>query len=72
MQMAGMLLGGVVFGVLGDRLGRVKVLFASILTYSLANIFNSFVTTVGMYGLFRFLAGFGLSGELGAAITCEF
>lgn len=68
-QMAGMITGGIVFGVLGDRLGRVKVLFASILTYSVANILNAFVRSVPAYGLWRFVAGFGLSGELGAAVT---
>lgn len=68
-QMAGLLIGGIVFGVVGDKLGRVKVLFASILTYSLANLFNATVRSVGAYAFWRFVAGFGLAGELGAAIT---
>ncbi len=68
-QMAGMLVGGLFWGVLGDRKGRLSVLFGSIVLYSLANIGNAFVTTVEMYGVMRFLAGVGLAGELGAAIT---
>lgn len=68
-QMVGMLLGGVLWGVLGDKRGRLSVLFGSILLYSLANIANGFVTTPGMYGVLRFIAGVGLAGELGAGIT---
>jgi MFS family permease len=68
-QMGGMLLGGIVFGVLGDKLGRRSILFSSILIYSLANIANAFVTDVYQYQAVRLIAGFGLSGELGAAIT---
>jgi predicted MFS family arabinose efflux permease len=68
-QMAGMLVGGLVWGVLGDRLGRKSTLFGSILLYSSANIANGFVTTVGQYEAVRLLAGLGLAGELGAAIT---
>jgi MFS family permease len=69
MQMTGMLVGGVVWGVLGDKLGRVSVLFGSILMYSLANIANGMVTDVDTYAWLRFIAGIGLAGELGAAIT---
>jgi MFS family permease len=68
-QMAGMLLGGVIFGVLGDRKGRLSVLFASILLYSLANIANGFVTNTTQYAFLRFIAGIGLAGELGIGIT---
>ncbi|MFZ9970024.1 MAG: MFS transporter [Bacteroidia bacterium] len=68
-QMAGMLLGGIVWGVWGDKKGRVSVLFGSILLYSLANIANAFVQTVEAYKFWRFTAGIGLAGELGAAIT---
>ena len=68
-QMWGLLLGGVVWGILGDRRGRVSVLFGSILMYSAANIANAFVTDVSTYGWLRFIAGVGLAGELGAAIT---
>jgi len=68
-QMLGMLLGGVIWGVLGDKLGRVKVLFGSILLYSVANLLNAMVTNVDQYALLRFIAGIGLAGELGAAIT---
>lgn len=68
-QMGGMIIGGLFWGVLGDRRGRLSVLFGSIILYSLANIGNAFVTTVEMYGVMRFLAGVGLAGELGAAIT---
>jgi len=68
-QMFGLLLGGILWGVLGDKLGRIKVLFGSILLYSLANIANGFVTTVNSYAIIRFIAGIGLAGELGAGIT---
>ncbi len=68
-QMGGMLLGGIFWGVLGDKKGRHTVLYASILMYSLANIFNAFVTEVWQYEALRFLAGIGLAGELGAAVT---
>lgn len=69
MQMAGMLVGGIFFGILGDTKGRIKVLFGSILMYSLANIANGLVQDVPTYALVRFLAGVGLAGELGAGIT---
>jgi len=69
MQMGGLLLGGIVWGVIGDKFGRLKVLFGSILLYSLANIANGFVQNVFMYGIIRFIAGIGLAGELGAGIT---
>ncbi len=69
MQMFGMLLGGVVWGILGDKKGRMSTLFATILMYSLANIANGFVQTVDQYAWLRFIAGFGLSGELGIGIT---
>ncbi|MFM2285053.1 MAG: hypothetical protein RLZZ543_550 [Bacteroidota bacterium] len=68
-QMGGMLIGGLLWGVLGDKKGRLKVLFGSILLYSLANILNAFVTTIPAYALVRFIAGIGLAGELGAGIT---
>lgn len=68
-QMAGMLFGGILWGVLGDKKGRKSILFGSILLYSLANIANAFVTTLPAYEAIRFLAGLGLAGELGAAIT---
>lgn len=69
MQMAGMLIGGILWGILGDKKGRISVLFGSILLYSLANIANGFVTTVEAYAGLRFVAGIGLAGELGAGIT---
>ncbi len=68
-QMIGMLIGGVAWGILGDKRGRLSVLFGSILLYSLANIANAFVTSVEQYTWLRFLAGVGLAGELGAGIT---
>ncbi|MBN8698237.1 MAG: MFS transporter [Chitinophagales bacterium] len=68
-QMTGMMLGGIVWGILGDKKGRLKVLFGSILLYSIANIANGFVQTTGQYSIIRFIAGFGLAGELGAGIT---
>jgi predicted MFS family arabinose efflux permease len=68
-QMLGMLLGGILWGILGDKKGRLSVLFGSIITYSLANIANGFATTVDQYTIIRFIAGVGLAGELGAGIT---
>lgn len=69
MQMAGMLLGGVLWGILGDKKGRLTILFGSILLYSTANFLNGFVTNVEQYAVLRFLAGVGLAGELGGGIT---
>jgi len=69
MQMGGMLLGGILWGILGDKKGRLSVLFGSILLYSLANIANGFVTTIDQYAWLRLIAGIGLAGELGAGIT---
>jgi MFS family permease len=69
LQMAGMLIGGIFWGIMGDKKGRLSVLFGSILIYSLANIGNGFVNTVPQYAVLRFIAGFGLAGELGAGIT---
>ncbi|WP_375417299.1 MFS transporter [uncultured Hymenobacter sp.] len=69
MQMGGMLLGGILWGILGDKRGRLSVLFGSILIYSLANIANGFVQTVEQYAWLRLIAGVGLAGELGAGIT---
>ncbi|HTB35153.1 MAG TPA: MFS transporter, partial [bacterium] len=68
-QAAGLLLGGVLWGVLGDKKGRLSVLFGSILLYSVANILNGLVTSVDQYALLRFLSGLGLAGELGAGVT---
>jgi len=68
-QMTGMLLGGVIWGVLGDRRGRISVLFGSIVLYSLANFMSGFTQSVEAYQFLRFFAGLGLAGELGAAIT---
>jgi MFS family permease len=68
-QMGGLLIGGILWGVLGDKKGRISVLFGSILLYSLANIANGFVTTVEQYAVLRFIAGIGLAGELGVGIT---
>ncbi len=68
-QQAGLLLGGILWGVLGDKRGRLSVLFGSIITYSLANIACGFVHDPGLYAVLRFIAGLGLAGELGAGIT---
>ena len=68
-QMGGMLVGGLFWGILGDKKGRLTVLFGSILTYSLANIANGFVNSTDWYAALRFISGFGLAGELGAGIT---
>ncbi|MCY7293138.1 MAG: MFS transporter [Ferruginibacter sp.] len=68
-QMIGLLIGGIIWGVLGDKKGRLSVLFGSIILYSVANIINGFVQTPNQYALVRFVAGLGLAGELGAGIT---
>jgi len=68
-QMLGMILGGIFWGILGDKKGRISVLFGSIITYSIANTLNSFIHTIPQYEVLRFVAGFGLAGELGAGIT---
>ena len=69
MQMAGMLIGGIVWGILGDKKGRLSTLFMTILLYSVANIINGFVTNISQYAILRFVSGFGLSGELGVGVT---
>jgi MFS transporter, putative metabolite:H+ symporter len=69
MQMAGLLIGGIIWGIIGDKYGRLKVLFGSILLYSLGNIANGFVQDIHSYAIIRFIAGIGLAGELGAGIT---
>lgn len=69
MQMTGMLIGGILWGIWGDKKGRLSVLFGSILLYSVANIVNAFVNNVELYAVVRIIAGIGLAGELGAGIT---
>jgi MFS transporter, putative metabolite:H+ symporter len=69
MQMFGMLLGGFLWGIIGDKYGRLKVLFGSIILYSTFTLLNAFVDTANQYAVCRFLAGLGLAGELGAGIT---
>jgi MFS transporter, putative metabolite:H+ symporter len=68
-QMAGLLIGGLLFGIYADKKGRLKVLYISIVMYSLANILNAFVSDTTTYGILRFIAGLGLAGELGVGIT---
>ena len=68
-QMIGLLIGGILWGILGDKRGRLSVLFGSIIIYSVANFITAFVTTVDQYAYARFAAGIGLAGELGAGIT---
>ena len=68
-QMIGMLIGGLFWGILGDKRGRLSVLFGSILLYSIANVMNAYVSDLHSYAAVRFLAGLGLAGELGAGIT---
>ena len=68
-QMTGLLLGGIIWGVLGDKKGRLSVLFGSIILYSVANFVTGFIETVNQYATCRFVAGLGLAGELGAGIT---
>jgi putative MFS transporter len=69
MQMIGLLIGGFLWGILGDKRGRLSVLFGSIITYSVANLLNGMVTDLTQYAVLRFVAGVGLAGELGAGIT---
>jgi MFS transporter, putative metabolite:H+ symporter len=69
MQMGGMLIGGILWGILGDKKGRLSVLFGSIFLYSVANIANGFVNDITTYSFLRLIAGIGLAGELGAGIT---
>jgi MFS family permease len=68
-QMVGLLIGGILWGIMGDKKGRLSVLFGSILLYSVANFLTGYVTTVDQYAWARFVAGIGLAGELGAGIT---
>jgi len=68
-QMIGLLIGGIIWGIMGDKKGRLSVLFGSIVLYSLANIVNGFVVNTTQYAIVRFIAGIGLAGELGAGIT---
>ncbi len=69
MQMAGMLIGGIIWGILGDRKGRLKIMFGSIFLYSAANMANGMAHSIQAYAALRFIAGIGLAGELGAGIT---
>jgi MFS family permease len=69
MQMFGLLIGGIIWGIIGDKYGRIKVLFGSILMYSLANFANGLVHDITWYAIVRVIAGIGLAGELGAGIT---
>lgn len=68
-QQAGLLVGGILWGILADKRGRLSVLFGSIITYSIANILCGFVQSPDVYALLRFVAGVGLAGELGAGLT---
>src|SRR5688572_30367071 len=68
-QLGGLLLGGIIWGVLGDKKGRLSVLFGSIILYSIANFITGYIETVNQYAACRFVAGLGLAGELGAGIT---
>ena len=68
-QMIGLLIGGIIWGMMGDKRGRLSVLFGSILLYSLANFLTGYVTNTDQYAVARFIAGLGLAGELGAGIT---
>ena len=68
-QMWGLLIGGIVWGIMGDKKGRLSVLFGSILLYSIANFITGYVETVQHYAYARFVAGIGLAGELGAGVT---
>ncbi|MCS7085266.1 MAG: MFS transporter, partial [Bacteroidia bacterium] len=67
-QMTGLLVGGFLWGILGDKRGRLSVLFGSIFIYSTANLLNGFIRTIESYAILRFIAGIGLAGELGAGV----
>ena len=69
MQLTGLILGGLIYGAFGDKIGRKKILISSILIYSTASLATAFVNTVELYTLCRFIAGLGLAGELGAGMT---
>src|SRR6266498_1372133 len=69
LQMIGLLIGGIIWGVIGDKKGRLSVLFGSIILYSIANFVTAYVHSVDEYAYCRFAAGLGLAGELGAGIT---
>ena len=69
LQMLGLLIGGIIWGILGDKKGRIKILFGSIIIYSIGNFLTSFVTNINQFAWLRFLTGIGLAGELGAGIT---
>jgi putative MFS transporter len=68
-QMVGLLIGGILWGIMGDKKGRLSVLFGSIILYSIANFITGFVENTDQYAYARFAAGIGLAGELGAGIT---
>ncbi|HMG69368.1 MAG TPA: MFS transporter [Chitinophagaceae bacterium] len=68
-QMVGLLIGGIIWGVIGDKKGRLSVLFGSIILYSIANFATAYIQSVNQYATWRFVAGLGLAGELGAGIT---
>ena len=68
-QLFGMLIGGLVWGLIADKAGRRSVLFGSIFMYSIATLGNAFVDSIELYSAMRFIAGFGLSGELGVGIA---
>ena len=68
-QMTGLLIGGILWGIMGDKRGRLSVLFGSIILYSVANYITGYIATVQQYAICRFVAGLGLAGELGAGIT---
>src|SRR5215216_537401 len=68
-QMIGLLIGGIIWGIMGDKKGRLSVLFGSIILYSVANFITGYVQDTDQYAYARFVAGIGLAGELGAGIT---
>jgi len=70
-QMIGLLIGGIIWGIMGDKKGRLSVLFGSIILYSIANFITGFVQTTDQYAYMRFITGIGLAGELGAGITTK-
>ena len=65
--------GGVLFGWLGDRIGRVRAMTLSVLTYALFTGFCGFATAAWQVGILRFIASLGMGGEwsLGVALVME-
>lgn len=69
LQFAGLLVGGVIFGVLGDKIGRKQSLLGSILLYSIATLASGMTHNIDVFAALRFIAGIGIAGEVGVGVT---